>query len=65
MNPLDVAGAGDSVLAVMATGLASRQSMMSTAALATCMAALAVETMGNTPITSETLKLSLKEVLSS
>ena len=65
VNPLDVAGAGDSVLAVMATGLASRQSMMSTAALATCMAALAVETMGNTPITSETLKLSLKEVLSS
>jgi bifunctional ADP-heptose synthase (sugar kinase/adenylyltransferase) len=63
VNPLDVAGAGDSVLAVMATGLASRQPMMPTAALACCMAALAVETMGNTPITAEDLRNSLEEVL--
>ena len=53
VNPLDVAGAGDSVLAVMATGLASNQSMMATAALACCMAAISVETMGNTPISAE------------
>jgi len=64
VNPLDVAGAGDSVLAVMATGLASRQAMMPTAALACCMAALAVETMGNTPISGDTLRNSLEEVLS-
>jgi len=63
VNPLDVAGAGDSVLAVMATGLASRQAMMPTAALACCMAALAVETMGNTPITTESLRSSLDEAL--
>jgi rfaE bifunctional protein kinase chain/domain len=63
VNPLDVAGAGDSVLAVMATGLASRQAMMPTAALACCMAALAVETMGNTPITTEALSRSLDEAL--
>ncbi len=63
VNPLDVAGAGDSVLAVMATGLASRQAMMPTAAVACCMAALAVETMGNTPITAEALRSSLEEVL--
>ena len=63
VNPLDVAGAGDSVLAVMATGLASRQAMMPTAALACCMAALAVETMGNTPISAEALRNSLEEVL--
>jgi len=63
VNPLDVAGAGDSVLAVMATGLASRQAMMPTAALACCMAALAVETMGNTPINGDTLRYSLEEVL--
>ena len=63
VNPLDVAGAGDSVLAVMATGLASRQCMMPTAALACCMAALAVETMGNTPISYDTLRNSLEEVL--
>jgi rfaE bifunctional protein kinase chain/domain len=64
VNPLDVAGAGDSVLAVMATGLASRQAMMPTAALACCMAGLAVETMGNTPISAESLRNSLEEVLS-
>ena len=63
VNPLDVAGAGDSVLAVMATGLASRQAMMPTAALACCMAALAVETMGNTPINAEALQSNLEEVL--
>ena len=63
VNPLDVAGAGDSVLAVMATGLASRHAMMPTAALACCMAALAVETMGNTPITTESLRSSLVEAL--
>ena len=34
--------AGDSVLAVMATGLASGTPLMHTAALATCMASLAV-----------------------
>jgi len=64
VNPLDVAGAGDSVLAVMATGLASRQAMMPTAALACCMAALAVETMGNTPINTESLIKLLDELLS-
>ena len=62
VNPLDVAGAGDSVLAVMATGLASRQAMMPTAALACCMAALAVETMGNTPITAIALRTSIAEM---
>jgi len=61
VNPLGVAGAGDSV---MATGLASLQPMMPTAALACCMAALAVETMGNTPISADSLRNSLEEVLS-
>ncbi len=55
VNPLDVAGAGDSLLAVMATGLSSKQSMMTSAALGCCMASLAVETMGNTPITAKAL----------
>ncbi len=64
VNPLDVAGAGDSVLAVLATGLASKQSIMPTAALACCMAALAVETMGNTPISAEALRNNLEEALS-
>ena len=63
VNPLDVAGAGDSLLAVFSTGLASGQAMMPTAALACCMAALAVETMGNTPISAAALRSSLKELL--
>ena len=63
VNPLDLAGAGDSLLAVMATGLASGQAMMSTAAMACCMASLAVETMGNTPISADALRNNLEEVL--
>ena len=63
VNPLDVAGAGDSLLAVFATGLASGQAMMPTAALACCMAALAVETMGNTPISATALRSNLQEML--
>mgnify|MGYP001245196894 CR=1 FL=1 len=64
VNPVDVAGAGDSVLAVMATGLASGQSMMNTSAIACCMAELAVETMGNTPISAESLKNNILGILS-
>jgi len=64
VNPLDVAGAGDSVLAVLATGLASGEAMMPSAALACCMASLAVETMGNTPISAEALRKGLQEILS-
>ena len=61
VNPLDVAGAGDSLLALFATGLASGQGMMPTAALACCMASLAVETMGNTPISGSVLRNGLNE----
>ena len=63
VNPMDVAGAGDSVLAVMATGLSSRQKMMPSAALACCMGAIAVETMGNTPISAESLRNYLEEIM--
>ena len=56
VNPLDVAGAGDSLLAVMATSLASKNSIMLSAALGCCMAAIAVETLGNTPINSSSLE---------
>ncbi len=65
VNPLDVTGAGDSLLALFATGLASGQPMMPTAALACCMTALAVETMGNTPINSFVLRNSVQEIMSS
>ncbi len=62
VNPLDVAGAGDSLLAAMATGLSSGQSMISSAAIACCMASIAVETMGNSPISKTTLLLKLTDV---
>ena len=55
VNPLDVTGAGDSLLAVMATGLSSKQSMLLSSAMACCMASIAVETMGNEPISKEKL----------
>ena len=56
VNPVDVAGAGDSLLALMAIGLSSNQPMMDTASLACCMASLAVENMGNNPTGSDALK---------
>ena len=62
VNPVDVAGAGDSLLAVFATGIATKQRMMPTAALACCMAELAVETMGNTPISANTLMENVEKV---
>ena len=60
INPIDVTGAGDSLLAVMAVGLSSSQKMMSTAAIACCMTALAVERMGNKPIRIEELENFIK-----
>ncbi len=62
-NPIDVAGAGDSLLAVMAVGLASSQGMMTTSAIACCMASMAVERMGNKPIKKEEIRNYLDEKL--
>ena len=56
VTPLDVTGAGDSLLALMATGLASGESIMKTAALGCCISALAVENMGNSPISCQQIK---------
>ncbi len=49
-NPLDVTGAGDSLLSIMSIGLSAGQDIVQCSALACCMAAVAVETMGNEPI---------------
>ena len=62
-NPLDVTGAGDSLLALMAIGLASKQNMFETSAAACCMSSLAVQSMGNIPISSLSLKSYLSEIL--
>ena len=50
VNPVDVSGAGDTLLSIMATGMCNESSIMKIAALACCAAAIAVDTMGNNPI---------------
>ena len=55
-NPLDVAGAGDSLLACMAVSLCAGNSVMLSAALGACMAGLAVQTVGNLPISQDQLR---------
>jgi len=54
-NPVDVAGAGDSLLAAMSACLASGASVMEASAIGACMAALSVQTVGNIPIPSRKL----------
>lgn len=63
-NPVDVAGAGDSVLAIMATGLTENIDLFECCALACCMASASVETMGNTPIKSDILMERVAKMLS-
>ena len=63
VNPVDVAGAGDSLLAVMAVGISSSQGTMKTAAIACCMTSLAVRRMGNKPIKSEELTSYINEII--
>jgi rfaE bifunctional protein kinase chain/domain len=54
-NPVDVAGAGDSLLAAMATSLCSGANIMEASAVGACMAALAVQRVGNIPVTQDQL----------
>ena len=63
-NPVDVSGAGDSLLALMATALSTRKNkFMLAAALGCCMSAIAVENLGNKPISSSQLKDFLSKLL--
>ena len=54
-NPVDVTGAGDSLLAAVSVGMCHGFTLMESAALGTCMSALAVQTVGNVPIRLEEL----------
>ena len=49
-NPVDQAGAGDAVLATMASAMVSGVDLLGASAIATCVAALAVRTVGNLPV---------------
>ena len=55
-NPVDVAGAGDSLLACMAVSLCAGNTTMVSAALGVCMASLAVQSVGNVPIHHERIQ---------
>tara|TARA_B100000401_G_scaffold174328_1_gene116979 strand:- start:28 stop:1518 length:1491 start_codon:yes stop_codon:yes gene_type:complete len=61
-NPLDVAGAGDCLLSIMAAGLSSGGEMMHAAAISACGAALSVENIGNIPLSKTLLKNKVKEI---
>ena len=63
VNPVDLTGAGDALLAVIATSLCSQNDIMSSAAIGSCMAALAVENMGNKKIDKTSLKNYLLNLL--
>jgi len=55
-NPVDVAGAGDSLLAAMAVAMSSGANMMEAAAVAANMAAISVSQLGNRPIKASQIK---------
>ncbi|EQA61190.1 PfkB family carbohydrate kinase [Leptospira alexanderi] len=52
-NPVDVAGAGDSLLAAIAVSMCSGANLMEASAIGSCMAALAVQTVGNIPVSHQ------------
>ena len=56
VNPVDVTGAGDALLASMSVGLARGLSLMQASALACCVSAIAVQTIGNIPVRLEQAK---------
>ena len=62
-NPIDVSGAGDSLLSVMAVALTSNESMMAAAAIGACRAAIAVNTIGNYSVERESLKEKVRQLL--
>lgn len=55
-NPLDVSGAGDSLFAAVSVAVSSGADFISASAIGCCTAALAVQTVGNNPISKEALK---------
>jgi rfaE bifunctional protein kinase chain/domain len=56
VNPVDVTGAGDSLLAAVSVAMTLGMNLMEACALACCVSALTVQTVGNTPISIDVLK---------
>ena len=64
VNPVDVAGAGDSMLALIATSKSRNERTEEVAALGCIMASMAVENMGNVPIQKRLLIDRVKQIMS-
>ena len=64
VNPIDLSGAGDSLISIVATSICSGSSIMHSAALGTCMSSIAVQNMGNKSIKAHQVKEKLLEVTS-
>ncbi len=62
VNPIDLSGAGDSLIAIIAASISSGGSIMHAAALGTCMSSIAVQNMGNKSIEAYQVKEKLLEV---
>jgi bifunctional ADP-heptose synthase (sugar kinase/adenylyltransferase) len=63
VNPVDVTGAGDSLFAAMSVSLSSGASLIEASAIGTCMASLAVQEVGNVPITKSRLDSHIVDIL--
>jgi rfaE bifunctional protein kinase chain/domain len=55
-NPVDVAGAGDSLLAAVSIALTHGMNLMEASALGCCVSALTVQTVGNLPVHIDNVK---------
>ena len=63
VNPVDVAGAGDSMLALISTAKSRNERTEEVAALGCIMASMAVENMGNVPIHKKLLVERVKQIM--
>ncbi|MBT4731210.1 adenylyltransferase/cytidyltransferase family protein [Candidatus Woesearchaeota archaeon] len=63
VNPVDVTGAGDSLFAAMSVSLVSNASLIEASAIGACMASLAVQEVGNIPITKDRLDSCIIDIL--
>ena len=62
VNPLDVTGAGDSLLAGMSVGISSGLSLMTSSVLGAMIASLSVQNMGNLPVNKNQLTEYIEEI---
>jgi rfaE bifunctional protein kinase chain/domain len=62
VNPVDVSGAGDSLLAALSVGLCSGATLMQSSAIGAGMASLSVQQVGNIPVSNQQLKNYLNQI---